>query len=141
MGFGPESIFTSIKERMHVLAQRERLIAENIANANTPGFVPRDVNLKGFEKALADVRRAGSASGATNLARTQAGHIGGGARGQTGLLKIENAPDSETTIDGNQVVLEEQTLKLADTRSQYEQAASLYRKGLDLLRLAARTPR
>jgi flagellar basal-body rod protein FlgB len=48
--------------------------------------------------------------------------------------------DSETTIDGNAVVLEDQMAKASETRMQFETAITLYQKGLDLLRMAARAP-
>lgn len=142
MAFGPDSIFATLKARMQVLSTRERVVAENIANANTPGFTPKDVNLDGFESALRAARRGGnSAAHGGGLARTHAGHIAAPQNAAGNLLQIRDTPDSETTIDGNRVVVEEQMLKLSDTRGQYEQAASLYRTGLQFLRTAARTPR
>jgi flagellar basal-body rod protein FlgB len=44
------------------------------------------------------------------------------------------------TLDGNAVVLEEQMIKVADTRMNYDAALGLYQKGLQLMRLAARRP-
>lgn len=143
MAFGPDSIFATLKARMQVLSTRERVVAENIANANTPGYTPRDVKLEGFESALRAARSRVNtgAGGGGGLARTHAGHIAPPGAPASSLLRVSEAPDSETTIDGNRVVVEEQMLKLSDTRSQYEQAASLYRTGLQFLRTAARTPR
>ncbi len=139
MAFGPDSIFATLKARMQVLSTRERVVAENIANANTPGYTPKDLNLDGFESALRAVRRGGTIG--AGLARTHAGHIAPPSGGNGNLLRISDTPDSETTIDGNRVVVEEQMLKLSDTRGQYEQAASLYRTGLQFLRTASRPPR
>ena len=48
--------------------------------------------------------------------------------------------DSETTLNGNAVVLEEQMLKLADARMNYDAAIGFYQKSLGLLKLAARAP-
>ena len=53
---------------------------------------------------------------------------------------ITTMPDSETTIDGNAVVLEDQMAKASDTRMQFDTAIALYQKGLDLLRMASRAP-
>jgi flagellar basal-body rod protein FlgB len=55
-------------------------------------------------------------------------------------VRIVSAPDSETTIDGNSVVLEEQMARAADTRMAYETSLALYQKGLQLVRLAAKPP-
>ena len=48
--------------------------------------------------------------------------------------------DSETTLDGNSVVLEEEMLKMADARMSYDAAIGFYQKSLNMLRLAVRAP-
>ena len=48
--------------------------------------------------------------------------------------------DSETTLDGNAVVLEDQMLKLTETRMEYDAAIGFYQKSMGLLRMAARRP-
>jgi flagellar basal-body rod protein FlgB len=126
--------FGMLRARLDQLSQRQRLIAENIANASTPGYRPRDVDTAGFERMLA------SASGgrAVTLTRTNAGHMApGGTGGQT---QITTRDDSETTIDGNAVVLEEQMARAAETRMQFETGIALYQKGLELVRMAVRAP-
>jgi flagellar basal-body rod protein FlgB len=126
--------FGLLRARLDQLSERQRLIAENIANASTPGYRPRDVDTAGFERMLA------SAAGGRGLAmaRTHAGHmeLGGG----TAEARVVTRDDSETTIDGNAVVLEEQMARAAETRMQFETGIALYQKGLELMRLAARAP-
>jgi flagellar basal-body rod protein FlgB len=51
-----------------------------------------------------------------------------------------SAPDSETTLNGNQVVLEEQMLKMSESRSDYDAAIGFYQKSMDLLHLALKKP-
>jgi flagellar basal-body rod protein FlgB len=53
---------------------------------------------------------------------------------------MSRAPDSETTLDGNSVVVEEQMMKIAETRMDFETMVGLYQKSLGLLRLASRSP-
>ncbi len=53
---------------------------------------------------------------------------------------IVAAPDSETTLNGNQGVLEEQMMKMSDTGSDYDTAIGLYQKALGLLHLANGKP-
>ncbi len=48
--------------------------------------------------------------------------------------------DSETTLDGNKVVLEDQMAKMTEARMDYEAAIGFYQKSLDMLRMAARAP-
>ena len=59
---------------------------------------------------------------------------------RTSSHKPVDAPDSDTTLDGNQVVLEEQMLKMNETRMSYDAAISFYQKSMHLLRMAGRAP-
>jgi flagellar basal-body rod protein FlgB len=128
--------FNLLRARLDQLSERQRLISENIANASTPGYRPRDVDTSGFERMLASAGGAGSS--ATIIARTHPGHMGAGGGPASAPIVTRN--DSETTIDGNAVVLEEQMARAAETRMAFETGIALYQKGLELVRLAARPP-
>jgi flagellar basal-body rod protein FlgB len=130
--------FSLLRDRLGQLSQRQALIAENIANASTPGYTPRDIDDAAFQRALA--ARAGQGGG-VRMVTTQAGHMpaGGGGIGGRGVRVIE-APDTETTLDGNAVVLEDQTMRAAETRMAFDASIALYQKGLQLIRMAARPP-
>ncbi len=126
--------FGLLRARLDHLSQRQQLIAENIANASTPGYRPRDIDSAGFERMLA------SASSGRGLAmtRTHSGHMSG--NGGSAQVQVVTRDDSETTIDGNAVVLEDQMARAAETRMAFETGIALYQKGLELVRLAARAP-
>jgi flagellar basal-body rod protein FlgB len=133
-------LFAMLKGRMGYLSARQRVIAENVANADTPGYTPRDIAVPNFDQAL---RAAGSsgAAGAGGLARTNSAHLAGpGGAAQASPYTPERSPDSETRLDGNSVVLEEEMLKMAESRMSYDAAISFYQKSLNLLRMAARPP-
>ena len=135
-------LFAMLKGRLGYLGARQRVIAENVANADTPGFTPRDIRAPSFEEAMRAARTssAGGHGGPGVLVRTSAGHIAGpGGSGATPYTP-EKAPDSETRQDGNSVVLEEEMLKMAESRMNYDAAISFYQKSLNLLRMAARSP-
>jgi flagellar basal-body rod protein FlgB len=127
--------FGMLRQRLDQLSQRQQLIAENIANASTPGYRPRDVDTAAFERMLS----SSSNGGGITLARTNAGHMGAGGASNGGVAVVTRN-DSETTIDGNAVVLEEQMARAAETRMQFETGIALYQKGLELMRMAARAP-
>ena len=55
-------------------------------------------------------------------------------------IHSKQSPDSESTLDGNAVVVEEQMMKIAETRMDFETMVGLYQKSLGLLRLATRSP-
>ncbi|HEX5379402.1 MAG TPA: flagellar basal body rod protein FlgB [Phenylobacterium sp.] len=134
-------LFQMLRGRLGYLSERQRLIAQNVANAETPGYRPNDLTPFNFD---ARVKQAQAAGG---LAVTQPGHLSLGGQAQGGAnavpgmrLKAKRTPDSETTLDGNQVVLEEEMLKMSDARMNYDAAIGFYQKSLNLLRMAARAP-
>jgi flagellar basal-body rod protein FlgB len=135
LDLGSTPFFGMLRARLDQLSERQRLIAENIANASTPGYRPRDVDTASFERMLSS---ASSGGGNVTLVRTNPGHMSpSGGGGQTQIITRD---DSETTIDGNAVVLEEQMARAAETRMQFETGIALYQKGLELVRMAARAP-
>lgn len=138
MDLGNTPFFGLLRSRLDQLSERQRLISENIANASTPGYRPRDVDTSGFERMVASA----SGGGGLQMARTKSGHMspGGGGAGGSGGVNIVTRDDSETTIDGNAVVLEEQMSAAAQTRMEFETGIALYQKGLELIRMAARAP-
>jgi flagellar basal-body rod protein FlgB len=86
---------------------------------------------RGFARAL-------QTSGGLGLARTSAAHMSPSA--PQARFAAVNSPDSETTLDGNAVVVEEQMLKMTESRMAYDAAISLYQKSMQMLRMAARPP-
>lgn len=137
MDLANSPFFSLLRARLDHLSERQRLIAENIANATTPGYRPRDLDTSGFERLLAS---AGGGRGLA-MARTNDGHmgVGGGAAGSA-TPRVITRNDSEVTMDGNAVILEEEMTRAAETRLAFETGLALYQKGLDLVRLASRAP-
>jgi flagellar basal-body rod protein FlgB len=62
------------------------------------------------------------------------------ARRSLSGAKPIRAADSETTMDGNGVVLEEEMMKMTDARMNYDAAIGFYQKSLGMLRTAIRAP-
>ena len=121
-----------IKGRLTWLDERQRVIAENVANADTPGYASRDLSQP------ADFAAALRQGGGLRMTRTSAMHIA--PAGPVAHFQAKAAPDSETTLDGNSVVVEEQMLKMAESRMAYDAAIGLYQKSMQMLRMAARPP-
>lgn len=96
-------------------AERQRLIASNIANADTPGYVARDMD---FARALREA--TGQATSAA-MAATQARHLrpAGGARAEPQLLY---ASASQDNLDRNTVDLDRERASFADNTVKYEAA-------------------
>lgn len=146
MDLAHTTFFGVLRTRLDQLAERQRLIAENIANATTPGYRPRDLDTSAFERALASASQTGDSAA---LTRTHPGHLaaggasalsGAGGGGVFTAGRVVTRDDSETTIDGNAVILEEEAARATETRMSFESGIALYQKGLELIRLAARGP-
>jgi flagellar basal-body rod protein FlgB len=132
------TIFSVLKSKMDFVNQRQKLLSENVANADTPGYAPRD--LKPFTLSWA-MKHAGVSS-SVGLAKTDAGHMAGPNDGGNADKAFNNTTgaDSEVRIDGNQVVLEEQMMKLTQARIDYEAAVDFYQQTNSLLTAAAKSP-
>lgn len=120
---------------MRHLGDRQRVIAENIANSETPGYKARTVEAPDFG-ALLDIR-----SGTTRIARPTVKLTSGmaalGARApQAGSGIIAERDVSETKPDGNNVTLEDQLLHMGQVQADFTTMTSLYRKQMGLLKTA-----
>ena len=136
MGVADLPLLNQIKGRLGWLDERQRVIAQNVANSDTPGYAARDLAApRDFAAAL---RGQG---GPLQMTRTAGNHIAPpGASGPVARYQSNETPDSETTLDGNSVVVEEQMLKMAESRMAYDAAIGFYQKSLQMIRMAARPP-
>jgi flagellar basal-body rod protein FlgB len=141
---GDIPLLAMLKGRLGYLSDRQRVIAENVANSDTPGYKSRDLKAFSFQ---AHVQAAsGSAPGTGSVAATpagvmavtQPGHMQ--PKGAPMGVKPVKAPDSEVTLDGNGVVLEDEMVKLTQARMDYDAAIGFYQKSIGLLKMAIRKP-
>lgn len=104
-------------------ALRQGAVAQNIANADTPGYAARDVApfAETYEAASGGAMRA-----------TRAGHLeAGGAAGATLALREEPGTMSP---NGNSVSLEDEMVKAVEVNRQHELALAIYKTSLGVLR-------
>jgi flagellar basal-body rod protein FlgB len=97
-------------------SQRQQVIASNIANADTPGFVARDFD---FTAAL---QKATGGPGATTAlpAMTDAGHMRLGGRGAAGAASMAYTVQTQPAQDGNSVDLDRERANFVDNSIRYE---------------------
>lgn len=129
-------LFAMLRGRLGYLAERQRVIAENVANASTPGYAPHDLKAFSFQAQM-QAQATGSAS---SMAVTQPGHMLPPHAKASTPAKLVVSKDTETTLDGNSVVLEDEMMKMGQARTDYDAAITFYEKSLALIRLAARAP-
>ena len=101
-------------QALSLRSERQRLIASNIANADTPGYVAREMN---FAQALKEATGAGQP--AAKLAASQPGHIAAGASGGT-FSTLSYAAPSQTNLDRNTVDMDRERASFADNTVKYE---------------------
>jgi flagellar basal-body rod protein FlgB len=124
-------VLSALRTKMQWHQERQRVLAENISNSDTPNFKPRDL----VEPKLA-ANGSGPAGSAGSLAlmRTSGGHIApaGGTQGSTAIRNT----GFQTRPAGNAVNLEDQMLKVSANQMDYAAATSLYSRSLHLLKTA-----
>jgi len=123
-------LFDLMARRMSWLAQRQEVLAQNIANANTPDYTPQDLKPMSFGeemKRLAPV----------DPERTSELHMAGTVvRKPTPFRSVDQRKRYEVAPDGNSVVVEEQMVKVAETQMDYQLVTNLYRKHVDMIKTA-----
>lgn len=122
-----------LKSRLGYLSERQSVVAQNVANVDTPGYRPSD--LTPFQFKVTEAAQGGPGA----PTRTKPMHLPG-IVSSAGGARVKAAADSETTMDGNSVVLEEQMMKMSEARINYDAAIGFYQRSMGLLKMAARKP-
>jgi len=134
---GIPPLMSAIVRSMHNLDARQKVIAENIANSETPHFRAREVTPPDFGDLIA--RQQGNAAVA-RVARPQvvvsSAMVALGATRPRDRNIVEDRKTSETKSDGNNVSLEDQLLKMGEVRTDFSAMTNLYKKQISLLNTA-----
>jgi flagellar basal-body rod protein FlgB len=120
-------LFEAITRRMGWLTQRQTVLAENVSNVNTPGYLEKDLKEPDFREL---VQKGASA---VHLTATRPNHIvtrPGGA--------IDGTIDTTTdrTLNGNGVSIEAQMMKVSQNAADYTLTTTLYKKHMSLIKMA-----
>ncbi len=108
--------------RLRWLERRQTVLAQNVANADTPGYVARDLSPFGAALASSQV-----------LALTDPRHVrGSGAVGDARALRERRSQD--VAPNGNAVSLDEQAIRIAETDQAHALAMALHRRWITLVR-------
>ena len=122
-------LLSQLRERMTWLNQRQDVLSQNVANADTPRYVARDLKPLDFDRMM------GEASSGTKMMTTNARHIAiSSVHG--GKFEDHETPDQESDPNGNAVSLEVEMIKVADTQAQYAAAANIYSKAVRMMKTA-----
>jgi flagellar basal-body rod protein FlgB len=125
-------ILSMLHTRMQWSQARQRVLAENVANADTPSYRARDLAPPKFEEP-AQVAPATVSTVALN--RTESGHIGGlGLSGSA--FRSETKGNYDVRPTGNAVNLEDEMMKVAANQMDYQATTALYNRSLNLIKTA-----
>ena len=103
---------------------RQTMVAQNIANADTPGYKARDI------ASFAETYRAQDAS---TMRTTRAGHLTGSS--QPNDTRLIAGAGSESP-NGNNVSLETEMMKSVENNGQHKRAMAIYKSSLNIMRLS-----
>ena len=125
-------VLSALRTKMQWHQERQRVLAENISNSDTPNFKPRDLVEPKFDSKGAG---AAGAMGSLAMMRTSAGHITSSGGGGSSFAQNSKA-GFQTRPAGNAVSLEDEMQNVAANQMDYAAATSLYSRSLHLLKTA-----
>ena len=123
-------VLSALRTKMQWHQERQRVLAENISNSDTPNFRPRDLVEPKFDRNGASPATMGSLA----MMRTSASHIAPAGGGQS--FAQDGKSGFQTRPAGNAVNLEDQMLKVSANQMDYAAVTSLYSRSLGLLKTA-----
>ncbi len=120
------TIFETARAMVLHAGRRQTIIAQNVANADTPGYQARDI--VPFAEAYQ------SRNDATTMKATRPDHLNG-ASNDVVSARVFVRP-GETEPNGNTVSIEQELVRGAETREQFDRALAIYKSSLDILRVS-----
>ena len=116
-------LFKLMARRMNWLTQRQEVLSQNIANADTPKYKARDID---FSQALKNALTDQSASSSLAVSKTASGHLDGNRLASVlgGAPLLYRTP-SQGSVDGNTVDMDVERNQFADNALRYEAGVTL----------------
>jgi flagellar basal-body rod protein FlgB len=124
-------VLSVLRTKMQWHQERQRVLAENVSNSDTPNFKPRDLVEPKFNAVGATI---GGSMGSLPMLRTSAGHIA--PSGAPDSFQQDSKTGFETRPAGNAVNLEDEMMKSSANQMDYAAATSLYTRSLHLIKTA-----
>lgn len=124
------SLFQAMNAKMGYLAERQKIISQNVANADTPGYMSQDLRKVDFSKMV------------ENISKNKM-HVTMDINNPQHMVAPDQSPNPkmaksktpyEVKPDGNSVVLEEQMVKASDVQMNYTLMLNLYRDAADMIK-------
>jgi flagellar basal-body rod protein FlgB len=121
-------LFKAMSQRMSWLNERQSVLAQNVANADTPNYRPSDLKAMSFDELI------GRKVGKLKMAATEGNHLTG--IGADAPFRPEVDRKAEVSPSGNGVSLEDEMLKVSNTATDYQLTTTLYKQHIQMLKMA-----
>jgi flagellar basal-body rod protein FlgB len=126
------SLFQAMNAKMAYLAERQKVISQNVANADTPSYKSQDLKKVDFSKLVNNISK-----NKAHVTMETSNPLHQFAPDQSPIPKMgKNTTPYEVQPDGNSVVLEEQMVKASDVQMNYSMMLNLYRSTADMVRIS-----
>ena len=129
MDIGQIPLFAALSKRMSWLTARQTVLAENVANANTPGYSAKDLKELDFKSLIGN----SPGSGPLRLAADQPGHIAPTV--QNNPMPVVVVTDGKS-LDGNGVSLESEMMKVSTNAADYSVITAIYKQNISMIKAA-----
>lgn len=107
---------------LNLRAQRQQLLASNIANADTPNFKARDID---FSKALQGALAKNGQASAPELSKTDTVHLSSKNGNSIGGAPLLYRTEQQGNVDGNTVNMDAERNQFTDNAIRYEAGLTL----------------
>ncbi len=134
------TLMSALLQKMDWTEHRQQVLSQNIANADTPGYKPQDIQPLDFKGLLSHSTSTLSLTsvggGSPGLTTTNPMHLtASGTTAGGDMTKAKNSKNNyETAPAGNSVVLEEQLLKMNSNYADHSFASNLYMRNMQMLK-------
>ena len=123
-------LFRLASGKMGWLSERQTVLAQNIANADTPGYKAKDLKPQNFSRMI-------ESSNSVPVSKTAQGHmVGTIARTDFRTVKEKNRDVYEVNPNKNAIAVEEQLMKVSESSMNYKLASNIYKKNLSMFKIA-----
>jgi flagellar basal-body rod protein FlgB len=130
MSIGDLPVLNALRTKMQWHQERQRVLAENVSNSDTPNFRPRDLVEPKFQASGLPQATMGPLA----MAQTNTAHLA--SAGGAPTFDQNKRVGFETRPAGNAVSLEEEMTKVSDNQMDFAAITALYSKSLTLLKTA-----
>lgn len=130
-------LLAALSKKINWLTARQKVVTENVANADTPNFKASDLRPLDFRKELAEVTHSSTPKLAPTT--TDPRHLVG-TEAAARLDPVVEKVTTDRDINGNTVSLEDEMMKVSDNASDYQLMTNLYKKQVGLIKTALGRP-